>query len=192
MIDDMRFVPPQNLEAEMSVLGGIITENSAIDKVMGLISVDDFYRESHRKILQALIRLNDKSEPFDLVTISDELKKAGHLEETGGGAYLYTLTEYVPTATNIHYYCKIVAEAALMRRLLLCGQDVIAKVRQNEPPNDIMESVMTDILKMTTSKKSEPTAARQLAYDTVKRLEYRFENKGKFTGIANCIIEIKR
>lgn len=183
MIDDMRFVPPQNIEAEMSVLGGIMVDNSAIDKVLGLISVDDFYRESHRKILQAMSRLSEASEPCDLITLSNELKKSGYLEEAGGGAYLYQLVEYVPTAANIAYYCKAVAEAALMRKLLLCGQDMIKHVKENKPPGEIIESVVSDMLKITINQKKEPSTAKDLARDTVRRLEQRFENKGKFTGI---------
>lgn len=180
---DIRQVPPQNLESEMSVLGGIMLDNSAIDKVLAQISINDFYRESHRKILEAMSSLSNRREPIDLITLTTELKVMGALEEVGGGAYLYTLVDYVPSATNISYYCKAVADASLMRRLLLCGQDIIGRVQKNESPEVIMEAVLSGVSSIAINKQKEPAKAKDLALATIKRIEHRFENRGQFTGI---------
>src|SRR5947208_15120625 len=89
--DNLRRVPPQNLEAESSVLGGILLENDAINVVLELLRTGDFYRESHRKIFRAMIELADRSEPVDIITLSECLNKRGELEAVGGCAYLASL-----------------------------------------------------------------------------------------------------
>ena len=106
--ENLRKVPPQNLEAEASVLGGILLENEAINRVLETITADDFYRESHRKIFRAMIELSDRNEPADLITLSELLKARGDLEAVGGTAYLASLNDAVPTAANIAYYARIV------------------------------------------------------------------------------------
>ena len=94
-------LPPQNLEGEMSVLGGVLLENEALNKALEILRPEDFYRESHRKIFNALLDLSDKGEPADLVTLTATLKEKGELDAVGGSAYLSTLVDYVPTAANI-------------------------------------------------------------------------------------------
>src|SRR5437867_13437338 len=116
--DHLRRVPPQNLEAESSVLGGILLENDAINVVLELLRTGDFYRESHRKIFRAMIELADRSEPVDIITLSECLKNRGELEAVGGSAYLASLNDFVPTAANISHYARIVKEASRKRLLL--------------------------------------------------------------------------
>ena len=110
---DMRKVPPHSLEAEMSILGGILLDNEAINRSLEILRPEEFYRESHRKIFHAMMDLSNNNEPCDLITLSTVLKKKGELEDAGGAAYLSTLVDYVPTAANIAYYCKIVKEKAI-------------------------------------------------------------------------------
>src|SRR5512140_152075 len=105
-MSDMK-LPPQNLDAELSILGGILIDNDAINRVLESIVPEDFYREVHRKIFLAMMQLSDRREPCDLVTLTETLKKKGELDEVGGAAYLLMLVDYVPTAANISYYCKI-------------------------------------------------------------------------------------
>src|SRR6516165_860483 len=124
---DLRKLPPQSIEAEMSILGGILLDNEAINRALEIIVPDDLYRESHRKILRSMIELNDRGEPCDLITLTSILKKKGELEEVGGGAYLATLVDYVPTAANIAYYCKIAKEKALSRRIISAATDIVTR-----------------------------------------------------------------
>lgn len=119
---DSKKLPPQSIEAEMSILGGILLENEAINRVLDVLVPEDFYRETHRKIMRAMIELNEHREPCDLITLTTMLKKRGDLEEVGGGAYLATLVDFVPTAANIAYYSKIVKEKAILRTLILQQQ----------------------------------------------------------------------
>jgi replicative DNA helicase len=111
-------LPPQNLEAEMSVLGGVLLENEALNRALEQLRPEDFYRAAHSKIFTALITLSDRSEPADLVTLTAMLKEQGTLEEVGGSAYLSTLVDFVPTAANIGYYCKLVKEKSISRELI--------------------------------------------------------------------------
>src|SRR5689334_12613752 len=121
---DLRKIPPQSLEAEMSILGGILIDNDAINRALEIIVAEDFYRESHRKIFMAMMRLSDLREPCDLITMTDILRKHGELEEVGGAAYLATLVDYVPTAANITYYCRIVKEKAVNRKLISVATEI--------------------------------------------------------------------
>ena len=99
--ENLRKVPPQNLEAESSVLGGILLDNEVINQVLELLRPEDFYRESHRKIFRAMIEITDRSEPVDLITLSEFLKSKIELEAVGGTAYLAAFADFVPTAAKI-------------------------------------------------------------------------------------------
>ena len=114
-------LPPQNLEAEMSVLGGVLLENEALNRALEHLRPTDFYRAAHSKIFTALITLSDRGEPADLVTLTAVLKEHGTFEEVGGSSYLSTLVDFVPTAANIVYYCKLVKEKAISRELIKVG-----------------------------------------------------------------------
>ena len=125
--ENLRKVPPQNLEAESSVLGGILLENEAINQVLEILRPEDFYRESHRKVFRAMIELSDRSEPVDLITLSDFLKGRGELDAVGGTAYLAALADMVPTAANISYYARIVREKAILRHLINAATDIATR-----------------------------------------------------------------
>ena len=93
-----RKLPPQNMEAEQSILGGILIENEAVNKVMEILDGDDFYRDAHRKIFNALIALSERDEPADLITLTNELRKTNQLDSVGGASYVVSLIDSVPTA----------------------------------------------------------------------------------------------
>lgn len=136
---DSRHFPPQSLEAEMSILGGILIDNDAIKRALEIITPEDFYREAHRKIFNAMVELTGRKEPLDLITMTDALKRRGELEEVGGGAYLATLVDYTPTAANIAYYCRIVKEKATARQLCAQAQEIIARVRDEQPVAEVVD-----------------------------------------------------
>src|SRR3990167_8760567 len=105
-------LPPQNIDAEMAVLGSMLLEEDAIGMAIEIIKEEHFYKDTHKKIFLALISLFDLNKAADLITLVDELKKRGQLEEVGGLSYLTSLTTIVPTAANICHYAKIVKEKA--------------------------------------------------------------------------------
>ena len=125
--DNLRKVPPQNLDAESSVLGGILLDNEVINQVLELLRPEDFYRESHRKIFRAMIEITDRNEPVDLITLSEFLNGRNELEAVGGAAYLASLADFVPTAANIAYYARIVREKAILRSLISTATDIATR-----------------------------------------------------------------
>lgn len=120
-------LPPQNLEAEQSVLGAILLENAAMNKAMEILTEEDFYKTAHRKIFRAMVELSEHGEVIDQITLTEHLKARGELESVGGAAYLAELVQVVPTAANIRYHCKIVRDKALLRGLISTSTDVITR-----------------------------------------------------------------
>lgn len=187
-----RFIPPQNIEAEMSVLGGIFLDNAAIDTVHGLLAVDSFYRESHRKIFAAMSELADKNEPIDFVTLSTGLKAAKHLDEVGGGAYLAELVDYVPTAANISYYCKIVAGKAVARKVLSHVQSAMRAIYEDQPLaeaiNELEQAINTPVARVS----SEPVSVKDAVRAATRVIEQRSKSTGDIHGMPYGIPPLDR
>ena len=119
-------VPPHDLEAEASVLGAILLDQTALSRVLEIIQPEDFYRENNAQVYRAAIELFREGEPIDLVTLGDQLQKQGVLERVGGRAHLATLVEQTPTAANVEYYGRIVKNHAYKRALISAGGEVTA------------------------------------------------------------------
>lgn len=135
---------PHNIEAEIAALGSVMIDNTALERISDFLQPDDFYREAHRIIYDAMLTLANRSEPLDLVTVSEELHRRGKLEEVGGIAYLTTLIDSVPSAANAEYYAHIVEEHAIRRRLIGAAQEIIhlaATAGDEEEPLPISEIV---------------------------------------------------
>ncbi len=120
-------LPPQNLEAEQSVLGAILLDNASLAKAMEVLSEEDFYRTAHRRVYMGMLDLSEHGEVIDQITLTEHLKTKGELEAVGGAAYLAELVQIIPTAANIRYHCKIVREKALLRNLISTSTEVIAR-----------------------------------------------------------------
>src|SRR6516225_5691224 len=105
---------PHNLEAERCVLGAILINNEAFNQAAEVIDAEDFFRDAHRRIFDKIVALTDRSEPVDLVTLKDELTRAGELDEVGGPAYISSLTDGVPRSTNVEFYARIVKERSTL------------------------------------------------------------------------------
>ncbi|MEO2166582.1 MAG: DnaB-like helicase N-terminal domain-containing protein, partial [bacterium] len=123
-------LPPQSLEAEEAVLGGVLLDNRAIDAVNQILVADDFYRESHRKIFKALLDLDEVHEPADVVTLIDRLQVRGELEAVGGAAAIADLAERTGTAANVSHYARIVKDKSVMRRLSEVATDIITQTSE--------------------------------------------------------------
>ncbi|NLN79140.1 MAG: replicative DNA helicase [Armatimonadetes bacterium] len=118
-------LPPQNLEAEQSTLGSMMLDRSALEKGMEILGAEDFYRPTHQEIFDSLISLAERDEPVDLITLQEELRRRGKLENCGGVEYLMALVSSVPTAAHIEHYSKIVEQKAILRRLIAAGTEII-------------------------------------------------------------------
>jgi replicative DNA helicase len=187
-------LPPQNIEAEQSILGGVLIENYAINKVMEVLAPDDFYRESHRKIYKALIDLSERDEPADLITLTNELKNNGHLDSVGGASYITSLIDSVPTAANIEYYVKIVKEKAILRKLIQTSTEIITQSYEDrgdvEGFLDEAERAIFDISENRVRPSFYPI--RDVIKDSFKILERLYEKKELVTGIPSGFKELDR
>jgi replicative DNA helicase len=192
--DNLRKVPPQNLEAESSVLGGILLDNEAINQVLELLRPEDFYRESHRKIYRAMIELSDRSEPVDLITLSDCLTARGDIDAVGGSAYLASLADFVPSAANISYYARIVREKSILRSLISAATDIATRGFEEqgniEEFLDTAEKVIFDISEKKI--KASFVAVGDMIKDTLKAVEKLYERKEMVTGVATGYNDLDR
>ncbi|MEV5327376.1 replicative DNA helicase [Nonomuraea sp. NPDC052634] len=152
--------PPHNIEAEQSVLGGMLLSKDAIADVVEILRSDDFYRPAHQIIYDVITELYGRGEPADAVTVFDELQKRGEMARVGGAAYLHTLTAVVPTAANAGYYAKIVREQAVLRRLIEAGTRIVSYGYggQNEEVDDLVDRAQAEIYKVTERRTSEDYA----------------------------------
>ncbi len=160
-------------------------ENDAINLVLELLRPEDFYRESHRKVFRAMIELTDRSEPVDLITLSEYLKSRGELDAVGGSAYLASLADFVPTAANIAYYARIVREKSILRSLIRTATDIATRGYEEqgnvEEFLDTAEKVIFDISERKI--KASFVAVGDMIKDTLKTVERLYERKEMVTGV---------
>lgn len=180
-------LPPQNIEAEQSVLGAILLENDALPKALEIIEPDDFYKPSHRKIFLAMIELFEKNEAIDLITVSDLLRTKNELEEVGGVTYLSSLASAVPTAANIRYHSRIVKDKALLRNLATSATDILTKIYEGafEPDEmvDYAERAIFDISERRT--KTSFFTLKDVIKDSFHMIEHLYDKKEAITGIPS-------
>ncbi|MDE0213415.1 MAG: replicative DNA helicase, partial [Deltaproteobacteria bacterium] len=192
--DTLSKLPPQNLEAEASILGGVLLDNEAINNVIELVNPDDLYRESHRKIFRAMVALWDRNEPVDLITLSDQLKSMGELEAAGGSAYLAELASQVPTAANIAYYARIVREKAILRHLIRTSTDIATRGLEERGDVDMFlddaERAIFDI----SEKRINAAFVRigDVMTDTIKRVDELYHRKELVTGVGTGYADLDR
>ncbi len=184
-------LPPQSLEGEMSVLGGILLENEALNKALEILRPEDFYRESHRKIFKALITLFEKGEPADLVTLSATLSNNGDLDAAGGTAYLATLVDYVPTAANISYYARLVKEKAISRSLILIATDIVTRGYEGGKVEENLDWAEAAIFKIAEQKTTRSYySTKEILKDTFKTIESLYDRKEHVTGVPTGFTEL--
>lgn len=142
----LKKTPPHSIEAEKTVLGGVLVNNKNLNVVLSIISLEDFYKEANRKILEKITLLVDKGVPVDLLSLSEELQKAGYLEEVGGASYLSSLMDGVPKSLNIEYHAQIIKEKALLRRLILSSAKIISSsYEQKEDADQLLDAAQAAI-----------------------------------------------
>ncbi|MFF5447456.1 replicative DNA helicase [Streptomyces sp. NPDC012888] len=149
-------VPPQDLDAEQSVLGGMLLSKDAIADVVEVLKGQDFYRPSHETIYQAILDLYAKGEPADPITVGAELTRRGEIGKVGGASYLHTLVQSVPTAANAEYYAEIVHERAVLRRLVAAGTKITQMgYAADGDVDEIVNKAQAEIYAVTEQRTSE-------------------------------------
>lgn len=178
-------IPPQSIEAEQASLGAALISRTAVERVLELLDRDDFYHESHRKIYDAIVHLAERDLPCDLLTIPEELKRAGTLEAVGGVAYVNTLADSVPTAAHVEYYARTVKEKSTLRKLIEASNDIIASAYEQEDEVDhIVDNAERLIFAVGQRRATQGfVAIRDVVFDSMERLEEVRANESRFTGI---------
>ena len=118
-------IPPQNIEAEMSVLGSLMLDKDAIIQVADIVRIGDFYKDDHNRIYEAILKLYEDNEPIDVLSLANRLEETSLLEKVGGSSYLASLVNTVPSATNVVHYAKVVQKKALLRRLIGAASEIV-------------------------------------------------------------------
>jgi replicative DNA helicase len=180
-------LPPQNIEAEQSVLGGVLIENDAINKVMEILTADDFYREAHRRIFDGLINLSERDEPADLITLTNELRKINQLDSVGGASYLTSLIDSVPTAANIEYYAKIVKEKSVLRQLIQTSTEIVTQCYEDRGDVETFLDEAERAIFQISEKRVRPSfySIREIVKQSFKTLERLYEKKELVTGVPS-------
>jgi len=187
-------VPPQNLEAERSVLGGMLLDNQAIHQVLETLDGDDFYSSAHKRIFQSIIDLTDRNEPADLITLSSLLKDRSQLDAVGGAAYVGSLVDAVPSAANISYYSKIVKEKSVLRKLISATTGILSRTYEDATDIDgIIDEAEYAIFQISENKiRQSFSPIREIIKDSFRTIERLFEKKSLITGVSTGFEELDR
>ncbi|HEY4697850.1 MAG TPA: replicative DNA helicase [Gallionella sp.] len=192
-------LPPHSVEAEQSVLGGLLLEASALDRVADLMTADDFYRHEHRLIFNQIVRLSEMAKPVDVITVAEALEIAGELDKVGGLPYLGSLAQNVPSAANIRRYAEIVRERSIMRKLAEVGTDIASSAynptgRDAAQLLDEAESKVFEIAEAGSHGKQGFIPMPPLLTQVVERIEtlYARDNPSDVTGTATGFTDLDR
>lgn len=187
-------IPPHNIEAEQSILGAMIIDKEAINTAIELIRPSDFYKEAHQEIFEAILVLFNKNEPVDLITLSEELKRRDTLEPIGGITYIANLSSSVATTANAKYYCKIIEEKSLLRRLIKSSDEIMDKSYEDqEEVNVIIEMAEKNIFDITQgSHKESLTPINEVLLSSFAQIEERAANKGELTGLTTGFDDLNK
>ena len=187
-------VPPQNIEAEQAVLGAMLIKKEAIIEVQEILRPDDFYRETHRIIYEAMIRLQNNDEAVDLVTLTEELRKTDMLDKVGGLGFITQLANIVGTAANVSYHAKIVKEKAELRNLINVATEIAGKAYED---SDEVENIMDEAEKKILAVASRQgggafESMKNIVLRTFERINVLYESKGGLTGLSSGFKDLDR
>ena len=183
---------PHSLEAEQSVLGAMILNKEAINAAIEQLHPEDFYKEANKEIFISMIELFNRNEPVDIITLAEELKRRGNLENIGGVTYLADLSGGVAITSNIKYYCDIVEEKSILRRLIKSCDEIMSKSYEgSEEVGSIIEQAEKNIFDITQGRHREGLyPIKEVLLDSFSRIEEMAANQGELTGLTTGFIDI--
>lgn len=185
-------VPPHNLDTEMAVLGSMLMDDQAVPVALEMLQASSFYRDAHRKVFDAMTGLFNSQKPVDLVTLTEELKATGKLEEVGGADYLASLTSVVPTAANVQHYAKIVREKAMLRSLISAATQIVGRCYEDQDDADALldraEQLLFEIANRSLGAQAEPL--KGMLSRTMETIERLYQRKEMVTGLATGLHDL--
>ncbi len=185
-------IPPQNLEAEQSILGSLMIDKDAIFKVVDILSKEDFYKPDHGKIYEAIVNLYSKTQPIDILSVSSKLKEMNQLEEIGGSTYLTDLINSVPTASHVHHYAKIVKDKKILRDLIGASVDITEEAFSQPDDLDIaLDNIEKKIFSISQKSVTQNFTLIKddlsIAFDRIEALH---RGDGKLRGVPTGFTEL--
>ena len=185
-------IPPQNLELEEVILGGMLIDKRGVDEVIDILSDEAFYSPAHQKIYAAIYKLFKDSQPVDMMTVREQLLKDGNLKEVGGGAYLVYLTEKVSSSANIEFHARILNQKYIQRRLIKMSNEIIEEAYDDETDVfDLLDSAEGKLFSITQGNITRTSeSARELVIKARKKIVELHNKKGEFSGIPSGFTKI--
>lgn len=191
-INSIAKIPPQSIEAEQSVLGSMILDKDVISLVTEILRKEDFYRDDHKEIFDAIIELFDRGEPIDLITLTDSLKKRGTIDSIGGIEYITNIITAVPTTESAKHYAKIIEEKSILRKLIKISSEMLnLGYEATDDVSAIIDKAEKSIFDLLQKRNSNGfTHIKDVLVSTFDRLEQLYNNKGNLTGIPTGFIDL--
>lgn len=179
-------IPPQNLEAEISVLGAMLLDSEAVPCAIELVKPEYFYVDSHRKIFCCLVNLFEKNKPIDLITVTEELRKAKSLEAVGGAAYLTQIVSQIATAANAEHYARIVREKAILRQLIHTATGLVQESYDvTSDATELLDRAEQAIFEISQAKvENQFTAIKDIIKNSIETIDQLYQRKEHVTGVA--------
>jgi len=187
-------LPPQNIEAEQSVLGSLLIDPDAVIKIATFLQPEDFYRETHQMIYAAILGLHERRLPADYVTLVDDLTRLDQLEVVGGASYLISLINNVPTSIHVEHYAHIVERSAVMRRLIsAAGQIASLAYRDQGEIDEVIdqaEQILFEVSHRRVSKSLVPI--KEVVRQYYERIEFLVEHQDETMGVPTGLVDLDR
>ncbi|MDF2531120.1 MAG: replicative helicase [Clostridia bacterium] len=185
-MEGLQKIPPNSMEAEQSVLGAMLLDKEAVSVATEFISGEDFYREAHKEIFDAIVELFDKGQPVDLITLPEKLKVRNTLEAVGGITYLTNLMSIVPSTHNVGNYAKIIEEKSLLRKLIRASNDIMGKSYEaREEVVNVLEMAEKSIFDISLNRSTQGFVhIKKILNTNFDKIEELYLNKGRITGVS--------
>ena len=184
-------IPPQSLEAEQAVLGGVFVDPEMLNQVVELIKPRDFYRQAHQLIYEAAIGLYDKSEPVDIITVSEALSDQGKLDAAGGRSYINDLALSVASTGNIVYYAKIIRDKSILRQLIHAGTEIVCTSYETEDSATAIDEAQQTIFQIAQQGMPDDLVhIKDVLPFSYEQIEERYANKGSLMGLASGFYDL--
>ena len=186
MMEGLQKIPPNSMEAEQSVLGAMLLDKEAVSVATEFISGEDFYREAHKEIFDAIVELFDKGQPVDLITLPEKLKVRNTLEAVGGITYLTNLMSIVPSTHNVGNYAKIIEEKSLLRKLIRASNEIMGKSYEaREDVINVLEMAEKSIFDISLNRSTQGFVhIKKILNSNFDQIEELYLNKGRITGVS--------
>lgn len=185
-------IPPHNEEAEQATLGALLLDENAIATAIRYLRPDDFYSNANRRVYRAILNLFNQGQKADIITVTEELKKQGELEQAGGAAYVASLPNLVPTSANIEYYARLVQDCAIRRSLIRISTDISAKsYDEGEDSRLLVEEAQRQIFELTDNRQTLSfKSAKEIIPKTIEAIEKLYYTKEAFTGVPSGLSDL--